>query len=176
MIKEYQITVNDSVFRTKRQGLHMGILFIGCFIGLLLLYSLVTDIWNLRNTYVEEFMPEVALVISVLIVLLYYFIREKRTNGVMQLNISFLNDSLKIIINRKQYVIKYTDITEVCKIMVIDRMHDEKGCYRMKIKCHGRSNLEFETTQQEYDVHLDFEKTELFNFYEACKKAGLKCC
>lgn len=43
-------------------------------------------------------------------------------------------------------------------------------------RVHGRSNLEFETTQQEYEDHLNFEETELFAFYDACKKAGLKCC
>ena len=71
---------------------------------------------------------------------------------------------------------RYHDITEVHKIMVIDRTHTEKGCYRMTIKRHGKSSLEFETTQQEYEEHLDFEKTGLAVFYNACKEAGLKCC
>ena len=114
--------------------------------------------------------------ISVIIVCVYYYIREKRTNGVMCLEVSFLSDAIKILINGREYAVKYDEIAEVDKMMVIDRIHDEKGCYRMKIKCHGRSSLEFETTAQEYEKHLDFEDTELFVFYDACKRAGIKCC
>ena len=54
--------------------------------------------------------------------------------------------------------------------MVIDRTHTEKGCYRMTIKRHGKSSLEFETTQQEYEEHLDFEKTGLAVFIMPAKK------
>ena len=94
----------------------------------------------------------------------------------MCLEVSFLSDAVKILINSREYTVKYDEIAEVDKMMVIDRIHDEKGCYRMKIKCHGRSSLEFETTAQEYEKHLDFEDTELFVFYDACKRAGIKCC
>ena len=85
-------------------------------------------------------------------------------------------DAVKLLIKGREYRITYDTVTEVSKVMVIDRMHDQKGCYRMKIKCRGRSNLEFETTQQEYEEHLDFEETGLAVFYNACKEAGLKCC
>lgn len=176
MENEYHITVNDSVFRTKRWGLHAVILFIGCFVLQFMVYSLLDHMGIIHNHDMEEYMPEIALAVTVLVTCMYYSIREKRTNGVMKLGISFREDSVKISANGKDYIIKYDEITEVRKMMVIDRMHDKKGCYRIKIKCHGRSNLEFETTQQEYEAHLDFEKTELFIFYDACKKAELKCC
>lgn len=176
MKTEYQITVNDSVFPTKCRGLHAVILFLGCFLLLFLLYSLLWHIGAIHDPKLEAYMPEAAFVISVFVTCIYYGIREKRTGGRMQLDITFLQDSVKLFIKGREYRITYDTVTEVSKIMVIDRMHDQKGCYRMKIKCHGRSNLEFETTQQEYEKHLDFEETELFLFYDACRQAGLKCC
>ena len=121
-------------------------------------------------------MPEGAFVIVLLIVCVYYALREKRTKGVMQLKFRFDSDAIRLNVNRRQHLVRYHDITEVHKIMVIDRTHTEKGCYRMTIKRHSKSSLEFETTQQEYEEHLDFEKTGLAVFYNACKEAGLKCC
>ena len=176
MENEYHITVNDSVFRTKCWGLHAVILLTGCFALQFVVYSLVDHMGIIHNHDMEEYMPEIALAVTVFVTCMYYFIREKRTNGVMKLGISFREDSVKISANGKDYIVKHDEITEVRKMMVIDRMHDKKGCYRMKIKCHGRSNLEFETTQQEYEAQLDFEKTELFIFYDACRKAGVKSC
>lgn len=176
MKTEYQIMVNDSVFPTKCRGLHVVILFLGCFLLLFLLYSLLWHIGVIHDPKLEAYMPEAAFVISFFVTCIYYWIREKRTGGRMQLDITFLQDSVKLFIKGREYRITYDTVTEVSKIMIIDRMHDKKGCYRMKIKCHGRSNLEFETTQQEYEKHLDFEETELFLFYDACRQAGLKCC
>ena len=121
-------------------------------------------------------MPEGAFFIALLIVCVYYALREKRTKGEMQLKLQFDNDAIRLNVNRRQHVVRYHDITEVRKIMVIDRTHTEKGCYRMTIKCRGKGSLEFETTQQEYEAHLDFEETGLAAFYNACKEAGLKCC
>lgn len=86
------------------------------------------------NEHIRDNLPEIALVISVIIVCVYYYIREKRTNGVMCLEVSFLSDAIKILINGREYAVKYDEIAEVDKMMVIDRIHDEKGCYRMKNK------------------------------------------
>ncbi len=173
---EYHITVNDNVFRTKTSGLHAVLLFIVCFAAQFIIDCILEHFEIIRSEYIRDNIPEIAIVISVVIVCLYYHIREKRTNGVMQLDISFLNDAVRILANDSEYIVKYDEITQINKMMVIDRVHGEKGCYRIKIKCHGRSSLEFETTRQEYEKHLDFEDTELFIFYDACKKAGLKCC
>lgn len=176
MKREYQITVNDSVFRTKRWELHAVILFVGCFLLQFLLYSLLGHTGVIQNPKLEAYMPEAVFITSFLVTCIYYWIREMRTHGRMKLDIAFLQDSVRLFIKGKEYQIPYDTVSEVSKIMVIDRTHDQKGCYRMKIKCHGRSNLEFETTQQEYEKHLDFEETELFLFYDACRQAGLKCC
>lgn len=176
MNQSYQITVNDSALSTKRWGLHAALLFIGCYALEFLAYCLIDHIFGIYNYYVEEYMPEGAFVIALLIVCVYYALREKRTKGVMQLKLQFDSDAIRLNVNRRQHVVRYHDITEVRKIMVIDRTHTEKGCYRMTIKCRGKGSLEFETTQQEYEAHLDFEETGLAAFYNTCKEAGLKCC
>lgn len=173
---EYQITVNDNVFRTKSSGLHAVLLFILCFAVQFIIDCIIEYLQIMRNEHIKENIPQIALVISVIVVCVYYHVREKRTNGVMRLEVSFFNDTVKILANGREYIVKYDEIIEIDKMMVIDRIHDEKGCYRMKIKCRGRGNLEFETTTQEYEKHLDFEGTELFIFYDACRRAGIKCC
>lgn len=173
---EYRVTVNNSIFHTKLKGTHVVILFIACFAAQFLIYAVTQRIFNVQNYYVEEYLPEAAFIIALLVVCIYYYIVDRRTNGVMQMTIHFLDTSMEICIKGKKSIVKYNDIVEVSKIMVIDRIHTEKGCYRMKIKCHGRTSLEFETTEQEYDKHLDFEETELYVFYNACRKNGLKCC
>ena len=173
---EYHITVNDNIFRTKNAGFHAVLLFIICFAAQFIIDCILEQFKIVGDEHIRDNLPEIALVISVIIVCVYYYIREKRTNGVMCLEVSFLSDNVNILINGREYTVKYDEIAEVDKMMVIDRIHDEKGCYRMKIKCHGRSNIEFETTAQEYEKHLDFEDTELFIFYDACKRAGIKCC
>lgn len=94
----------------------------------------------------------------------------------MQITVHFGSDSMIFVINDTNNTVAYDQICEVCKIMVIDRVHDKKGYYRLKIKCRDRGNLEFETTEQEYEAHLDFEETGLFALYSACRQAGLKCC
>lgn len=173
---EYNITVNDNVFRTKNSGFHAVLLFIICFAAQFIIGCILEHFEIISSEHIKNNLPEIALVISVIIVCVYYYFREKRTNGVMRLEVSFLSDAVKILANGREYIVEYDEIAEVDKMMVIDRIHDEKGCYKMKIKCHGRSSLEFETTAQEYEKHLDFEDTELFIFYDACKRAGIKCC
>ena len=139
--KEYHITVNDNVFRTKNVGFHAVLLFIICFAAQFIISCILEQFKIVGNEHIRDNLP-----------------------------------AIKILINGREYAVKYDEIAEVDKMMVIDRIHDEKGCYRMKIKCHGRSSLEFETTAQEYEKHLYFEDTELFVFYDACKRAGIKCC
>ena len=63
----------------------------------------------------------------------------------MQITVHFGSDSMKFVVNDKNDTVAYDQICEVCKIMVIDRVHDKKGYYRLKIKCRDRGNLEFET-------------------------------
>ena len=176
MNQEIQITVKDSVFPTKRGGLHAVLLFLGCFGLQFIVYGLLAQGGVFSGNKMESYLPEIAVASSLLLVCLYYFMRERRTGGVMQITVHFWSDCMKFVINDKNDTVAYDQICEVCKIMVIDRVHDKKGYYRLKIKCRDRGNLEFETTEQEYEAHLDFEETGLFALYSACRQAGLKCC
>ena len=58
----------------------------------------------------------------------------------MCLEVSFLSDAVKILINSREYTVKYDEIAEVDKMMVIDRIHDEKGCYRTVSYTHLRAH------------------------------------
>lgn len=69
----------------------------------------------------------------------------------------------------------YKDITEVQKIMITDRLHEEKGYYRVRVKNMGRSYTLY-STEKEYDKHLDFEHVELSEVYFEFKRRGIKCC
>ena len=59
MKKEFSIIVNDSVFSTKRWGMHAAILFAGCFIVQFITYCLFDNMWKIHNKYIEEYMPEI---------------------------------------------------------------------------------------------------------------------
>lgn len=127
MNQEIQITVNDSVFPTKRGGLHAVLLFLGCFGLQFIVYGLLTQVGVFSGSKMESYLTEIAVVSSLLLVCLYYFMREKRTGGVMQITVHFGSDSMKFVINDKNDMVAYDQICEVCKIMVIDRVHDKKG-------------------------------------------------
>ncbi len=176
MNKEISIRVNDSVFSLRKSRIHVELLFIGCFAIQFVIYCILDYAGIIHNKFIKEYITEITFVISTLIPCVYYHIRDKKTHGIMQLNVVFFDRFLKIAAGNKEITVAYNNIIEVRKIMVIDRVHDKKGCYRVTIKCHGRRNLDLETIQDEYEEHLDFEKTELYAFYDVCKKAGIKCC
>ena len=91
------------------------------------MYGLLTQVGVFSGSKMESYLTEIAVVSSLLLVCLYYFMREKRTGGVMQITVHFGSDSMKFVINDKNDTVAYDQICEVCKIMVIDRVHDKKG-------------------------------------------------
>lgn len=173
--QKFQITVKDSVFQTKGAGLHMCLLFAVCFLVQFIVYVILDQLGIIPAKW-EDMIPLLALVISVLIVCVFYHIRDRRTNGVMKAEIILSQEKLQIAINGRQYVRNVSDITEVRKVMLINRTYTEKGKYQLKIKSRGKSSLIFESADQEYEQHLDFEKTGLSALYDACKSMGIKCC
>lgn len=172
----YHILVHDSCLRIRSWRTHAAMLFFISFVAQFIIYCMIDRHLSFSDETIETYMPLAALALSTALVCGYYFIREKRFHGTMQMDVLFQEDALKLSIYGKTYVIEYDKITEVSKRMMIDRFYDQKGCYRIKLHCRGRSDLVFETIPQEYEKHLDFEQTQLFVFYEACQKAGLKCC
>lgn len=176
MKKEFEMLINDSVLRTRSAQLHMCILFIGCFLVQFAGYVILEKTEMIRTERLEEVIPLLALVTSTLAVCIFYYIREKRTAGVMMVRVNIDDDRLQLAIGSKKYLRDLSDIKEIRKTMIIDRIHNEKGKYRIKVCCHGKGTWIFESTEQEYEKHLDFENTELYRFYDACRSVGIKCC
>ena len=173
--QKFQITVKDSVFQTKGAGLHMFLLFAVCFLLQFVVYVILDQLGIISGKR-EDMIPLLALVISVLVVCVFYYIRDRKTKGVMKAVILISQEKLEININGRQYIRNISDITEVRKVMLINRIYTEKGKYQLKIKSRGKSSLIFESADQEYEQHLDFEETGLSALYDACKSIGIKCC
>lgn len=173
--QKFQITVKDSVFRTKGAGFHMCLLFAVCFLVQFIVYIILDQVGIISGHW-EDTIPLLALVISVLVVCVFYYIRDQKTKGVMKAEILISQEKLQITVDGRSYLRNISDITEVRKVMLINRTYTEKGKYQLKIKCRRKSSLIFESTDQEYEQHLDFEKTELSALYDACKNAGIKSC
>lgn len=87
----------------------------------------------------------------------------------------FLEDEVTFHKKRQKVTIKYSDIKEVEKFMVINRTYEEKGHYRIRIKAKHRS-LRFYNPVAEYEKHLDFEQTEVYELYKEFRHRGVKCC
>ena len=66
--KEYHITVNDNVFRTKNVGFHAVLLFIICFAAQFIISCVLEQFKIVGNEHIRDNLPEIALVISVIIV------------------------------------------------------------------------------------------------------------
>ena len=69
--QKFQITVKDSVFQTKGAGLHMCLLFAVCFLFQFMVYIILDQVGIIPGKR-EDIIPLLALVISVLVVCLFY--------------------------------------------------------------------------------------------------------
>lgn len=123
--QKFQITVKDSVFQTKGAGLHMCLLFAVCFLFQFMVYIILDQVGIIPSKG-EDIIPLLALVISVLVVCVFYYIRDRKTKGVMKAEIMFSQKKLEITINGRQYIRNISDITEVRKVMLINRIYTEK--------------------------------------------------
>lgn len=171
----FDVTVDDSIFGGKSPGLFMGLLLCFCVCIQFFAYIILEekDIISIEN---DNTVAIFVYVVSILVTVLFSIIREKKTNGVMKISVTMLDDAMEIDAQKKKWVIRYEDIQEIRKQMIISRFYDEKGRYKLKIVRKNRPALIFETTAQEYEKRSDFQDTELYVFYRACKRQGIKCC
>lgn len=100
---------------------------------------------------------------------------EKYTQNTRQLNAEFQVDRVVLTINGKAKILLYEDIIEVQKTMKITRYNTEKGSYRIKVKTK-RGSYRFYTPSEDYEMHLNFEETELASLYKTFGEYGIKCC
>ena len=91
------------------------------------------------------------------------------------LNFEFYDEYVLLKNSKSIRKICYSDIREVEKIMVINRMNIDKGYYRVKIKCK-RKNYVVYSTSDEHRQQLDFEDTGISELYFELKRRGVKCC
>lgn len=87
----------------------------------------------------------------------------------------FREEEVTFYKKKRKISIRYSDIKEVEKFMVINRTYEEKGHYRIKIKAKNKK-LRFYTPVAEYEKHLDFEQTEFYKLYNEFRHRGIKCC
>lgn len=100
---------------------------------------------------------------------------EKYAKKTRTLEVEFQEAQVVFGIGGKVKVLLYKEIIEVQKIMKITRFISEKGYYRVRVKTK-RGSICFYTLPEEYEKHLDFEKTELAAVYNGFREHGVKCC
>lgn len=86
----------------------------------------------------------------------------------------FQKDKVVFRRGKRESEIFYADITEVQKIMVINRYHVEKGYYRVKIKMKMRSYTMY--SGEDSNKQLDFSQTDINKVYLEFQSRGIKCC
>lgn len=99
---------------------------------------------------------------------------EKYFLMVEELRVTFRENTVEFKRAKTERTIRYSDITEVEKIMVISHYHSEKGYYRIKVKNKGRTYTIYSGEDQ--SKQLDFEEIDLSKIYDEFKSRGVKCC
>jgi len=135
--------------------------------------SLITTI--LLTPYFSEFWDFLLILVFLVPILLWAFLLEKVIGykSYRVLTAEFGEEAVTLTWKKKRKVIPYTEIREVGKITVIDRIHDG-GYYRVTVKTKGRRYRFF--SGEDSHKSLKFEQTELSKFYYEFKRHGVKCC
>ncbi len=147
-----------------------------CIIGLFILFlSLIVgvvlgEIFKLSSLMNEILIEFLLVVFSFIILKSFYNVFSEQ-----ELEAVFTNEYVVLKKKNSKRTIYYNDIIEVQKIMILNRMHEEKGYYRVRVKCKGRDYVLY-STETEYDKHMDFDEVEVSEIYFELKKRGVKCC
>ena len=119
---------------------------------------------------VNFWIPCIALVLLVIL----GFLLDKFVDFKEILTVIFLEDQVVLMRKNKERSIPYSSIKKVVKIMVFNRFYQDKGKYRVVIKCKGRNYVMY--SGEDYDLKLDFEQTEISNIYSELKNRKVMCC
>lgn len=145
----------------------LWIIWSGCTIGVI---CFLENRWNIPSILIDIF------ALLMLISGPYLLYKIKPDLPVAQiLQADFYYDREVLRKEKSSRTIYYGDISEVSKIMVINKTYSDKGYYRVKIKNKGKKYVIY-STADEYEKHLDFEQTELSRLYFEFKARGVKCC
>ena len=112
--------------------------------------------------------------ISLILLVILGFLLDKFVDFKESITVIFQEKQVILKRKNKEKIIPYTSIKKVVKIMVFNRTYQEKGKYRVAIKCKGRNYVMY--SGEDYDLKLDFEQTEICNIYYEFKNRGIMCC
>ena len=112
--------------------------------------------------------------ISLILLVILGFLLEKFVDFKEIITVTFQDKQVILKRKNKERIISYTSIKKVVKIMVFNRTYQDKGKYRVVIKCKGRNYVMY--SGEDYDLKLDFEQTEISNIYYEFKNRGVMCC
>lgn len=124
----------------------------------------------------DDMISLIALILAAAAATLVAYITDRMFGVTQQLLVTFEEDHCVLQKGRREWILPYQEISEVVKIMVINRFFYEKGAYRVTIRRKGHRSISFWTTDQEYQEHRDFEDTQLYELYLEMKNHGVKCC
>ncbi len=122
------------------------------------------------NLNIDFWMPLLALVLLILFAALL----EKFVDFKEVLTSDFHEDEVILRRGKKVRCIPYRKIKKVVKYMIINRTYQDKGKYRVIIKCSGKNYVMY--SGENSDLKLDFESTEISKIYFELKRRGSMCC
>ena len=165
-MEDKQITIKVD----KTNKLLVVLLLLAILVSSAIIGGFIGYLFKLGETLSEIITIIVIILISLSSLKIFSKILKEQT-----LDAEFKKEYVVLKKNISNRIIYYRDIIEVQKIMVVDEFYDEKGYYRVKIKCKGRNYTAY-STNDEYYKHLDFEEVELSKIYYEFKNRGVKCC
>lgn len=150
-----------------------GIVFLLIFFCLFLITFLLPDPIVEQH---DEMISLIAILVALVSAISVEYAMDRKYGVTQQLSVIFEEEQCVLRKGRREWIVPYQEITSVIKVMVINRVFDEKGAYRVTIRRKGHRSITFWTTDQEYQEHRDFEDTQLYGLYLGMKSRGIKCC
>lgn len=103
------------------------------------------------------------------IILIFHFLESKEV-----LSATFYDEHVILKRGKRERRIPYNRIKKVVKYMIIDRTYQDKGHYRVVIRCKGRNYVMY--SGEDAELKLDYELTEISKIYYEFKHRGIMCC
>ncbi|MBR5316855.1 MAG: hypothetical protein IKU39_03070 [Lachnospiraceae bacterium] len=119
---------------------------------------------------VDFWMPLFALVLLIL----FAVVLDKFVDFKEELTVNFYDDEVILRRGKKVRCIPYKKMKMAEKSMIINRTYQDKGKYRVIIKCREKNCVMY--SGEDSDLKLDFEATEISKVYFELKRRGIKCC
>lgn len=112
--------------------------------------------------------------ITLILLIVLGFLLDKFVDFKEVMTVTFQVEQVVLKRKNKERIIPYSSIKKVVKIMVFNRTYQDKGKYRVVIKCKSRNYAMY--SGEDYDLKLDFEQTEVSKVYYELKNRGIICC